>query len=224
MQHKDIPNDGLHEPKGTSTASIGQVYVADGVGSGAWTVQPVGGIETAPIGGVYRSNGDGSATWVQTPHGWGYYQHGGGTQVFNVTPSKLLIDGAGANTSEAFLPLAIRGVGSLWDVATSDLTPIAVGDAYTLRIDLPITAETGSVTDIDLQLDIGGAASPSIVIVDRHTTAGKALPYTISIGVPVFSLSTFLANGMQVFVSTDTGTITVTNPTITIVRVSAGDF
>ena len=36
VQHKDIPNDGLHEPKGASTASIGQMYISDGAGSGAW--------------------------------------------------------------------------------------------------------------------------------------------------------------------------------------------
>ena len=36
VQHKDIPNDGLHEPKGASTASIGQMYISDGAGSGSW--------------------------------------------------------------------------------------------------------------------------------------------------------------------------------------------
>ena len=38
VQHKDIPNDGLHEPKGASTASIGHSYIADGAGSGAWAL------------------------------------------------------------------------------------------------------------------------------------------------------------------------------------------
>lgn len=38
MQHADITDtEGLHEPKGASTATSGQVYVADGAGSGAWT-------------------------------------------------------------------------------------------------------------------------------------------------------------------------------------------
>lgn len=35
--HKDLTGTDLHEPKGASTASSGQVYVADGSGSGAWT-------------------------------------------------------------------------------------------------------------------------------------------------------------------------------------------
>ena len=36
IEHKDIPEAGLHEPKGVSTATTGQVYISDGLGSGAW--------------------------------------------------------------------------------------------------------------------------------------------------------------------------------------------
>tara|TARA_R110000851_G_scaffold165758_1_gene310820 strand:- start:4625 stop:5242 length:618 start_codon:yes stop_codon:yes gene_type:complete len=37
IQHADIPNVGIHEPKGASAALVGQVYIADGAGSGVWT-------------------------------------------------------------------------------------------------------------------------------------------------------------------------------------------
>lgn len=37
LQHKDIPDGQRHEPKGISTATAGQVYVANGSGGGAWT-------------------------------------------------------------------------------------------------------------------------------------------------------------------------------------------
>jgi hypothetical protein len=37
IQHKDAPDGKRHEPKGISTAASGQVYVADGTGSGAWS-------------------------------------------------------------------------------------------------------------------------------------------------------------------------------------------
>ena len=39
IQHKDIPEAQLHEPKGVSTALSGTVYVADGAGSGQWTAK-----------------------------------------------------------------------------------------------------------------------------------------------------------------------------------------
>lgn len=39
IQHKDIPEAQLHEPKGASTAAIGSSYISDGAGSGNWTVE-----------------------------------------------------------------------------------------------------------------------------------------------------------------------------------------
>ena len=37
IEHRDIQEAGLHEPKGVSTATLGQAYIADGSGSGNWT-------------------------------------------------------------------------------------------------------------------------------------------------------------------------------------------
>lgn len=39
QSHKDIPDSQRHEPKGISTASSGEIYVADGAGSGSWKSQ-----------------------------------------------------------------------------------------------------------------------------------------------------------------------------------------
>lgn len=36
IEHSDIGAGEIHEPKGVSTATIGQTYVADGLGSGSW--------------------------------------------------------------------------------------------------------------------------------------------------------------------------------------------
>lgn len=36
IQHKDLTGADLHEPKGAASATSGQVYVADGSGSGSW--------------------------------------------------------------------------------------------------------------------------------------------------------------------------------------------
>ena len=40
IEHVDIPDGERHEPKGISTATIDQVYVADGSASGAWRTLP----------------------------------------------------------------------------------------------------------------------------------------------------------------------------------------
>lgn len=40
VQHKNLPDADLHEPKGVAAASAGTTYVADGAGSGSWAQSP----------------------------------------------------------------------------------------------------------------------------------------------------------------------------------------
>lgn len=43
LEHKNIPNADLHEPKDISSAAVDTVYVADGAGSGTWKIAPTDG-------------------------------------------------------------------------------------------------------------------------------------------------------------------------------------
>ena len=158
-------------------------------------------------------------------HGWGYYQDAEttpATQSITTTASKLQIDGAGANSSSAYLPREIRGISELWDTTNDKITPINIGDDYSIRVDMEITAKTGSPTELEFELDIGGGATPTIIIVDRIISTGKAPPYTVSVGFPIFCLSTFKTNGGQIFLKTDTGTVTISARAISIHRLSNG--
>ena len=164
-------------------------------------------------------------TKLKNVHGWGYYSDSLGstpTQVFNTTPAKLSIDASGSTTDEEYLPLEIRGSSSLWSDASNKITPIGVGDSYELRIDMTVISETGSPSDIIIQLDIGGGSSPSTVIVTKYQSTGKGTPYAISASFPIFCLATFIANGGQIFISTDTGSVTVSDRAILISRMSSG--
>ena len=40
IEHSQLPDELLHEPKGASTAAAGTVYVADGAGSGSFEKLP----------------------------------------------------------------------------------------------------------------------------------------------------------------------------------------
>jgi hypothetical protein len=66
VEHRDIPDSGLHEPKGVSNASSGQVYNADGVGSGAWGPATIEGQNTAAAETIPVNDGTGGITWVDT--------------------------------------------------------------------------------------------------------------------------------------------------------------
>jgi len=198
VEHVNITDPNIHEPKGIASASNGQVYVADGAGSGDWTTY----------------------NW----HGWGFYEDSGsGTQTFTTTASLIQLDAGAAATEESYLPLSIRGSGSLWDGTNDHLTPIATGDVYTIRLDLPVTATSGTPTIITVTVDQGGLSSISDTITSVNVPVDTA-PYTISLEKSIQILSTAKSNGVQLFIATDTGDISVDNPSILITRLSAGDL
>jgi len=225
VEHVDITDPEIHEPKGVATASSGHVYAADGAGSGTWGEVVLPGQDAASAKQFFVSDGAGGGSWMYEPTGYGYYQDAGAGQVFNTSPSKFLCDGAGLLTKTSALPPEIRGTGQLWDTVNSKVTPIREDDAYDLRIDLPISANTGSPSEITFQLDIGAGASPSIVILDRFLSAAKTPPYTVTFGFPLVALSPLtVTNGVQFFMYTDSGSVTVLNPSVLLVRNHGGEI
>lgn len=190
IEHKVLSNGELHEPKGASTASQNQTYVADGAGSGGW---------------------------LDPPTGWGLYAHSGAEQTFNTTAAKISINSSGATTNEAYLPPAIRGTGTLWSVIDNKITPIKQGDSYDARLLLPITSRS-TAQFLTCEMDIGGGATPTQVIYSSRLDCNRTPTFTLVYSFPFFTLSTFLTNGGQLFLKTDAGSVGITNPTLFLTR------
>ena len=166
VEHSTLTSSELHEPKGISSAASGKVYVADGTGSGDWT------------------------TMQPSITGWGYYLDDATEQTFNTTAAKLSIDGDGTASTEAYLPLDIRGFTSLWDTTNDKITPTAVGDAYDIRLNLPVTSRT-SANYAEVVLDIGGTSSPTNVINTSRIEVDRAAPFSHSIPIQIFLFINF---------------------------------
>ena len=155
--------------------------------------------------------------------GWGSYTQSVATaQTITATDSKLVIDGGGAKSNSSYLPLEIRGISELWDTTNNKITPISIGDGYTMRIDFEITGKVGNPNGLDISLDIGGGATPTNVFIERVISTLKATPYKVSVAFPFYSLSDFKTNGGQIFLKTDTGTLTITSRKLSIHRISSG--
>lgn len=45
IEHKELPDNLLHEPKGASTASANTIYIADGEGSGSFQKAPIAALD-----------------------------------------------------------------------------------------------------------------------------------------------------------------------------------
>lgn len=160
----------------------------------------------------------------ETQLGWGFWADDeSSTQTYSSTPTKLTINSLGGTTDENNLPLEIRGQGTLWDDSTNKITPIASGDTYSMRIGLNTTSLVSNPTRIDCILDIGGQATPTIEIARAGYTLKNQNEQPIMFSFPIFCLSTFLANGGQIFFEVNSGTVTVDKRNIFLKRTYAGN-
>lgn len=130
--HKDLTGADLHEPKGASSASAGQVYVADGSGSGAWTDMPSAQVALTRVIADISTAGD---VYVVSPVAG--------------TISKILgvLEGAIA-TADAVVSFHIGAV----SIDSSDITVAnsgsAAGDEYDVTPSGHNTVVAGSVIKI----------------------------------------------------------------------------
>ena len=158
--------------------------------------------------------------------GWANYADGQtapATQTINTTPSLLLIDGLGANSESGYLPREIRGISELWD-GVDTITPINIGDAYDVRFSFTVTGKTASPNVITAVLDIGVGAGITINIAETQTPVVVSPPFTITGAIPIFCLTTFVTNGGRIFLSTDSGTLTLSSRSIFIKRDFSGNL
>jgi hypothetical protein len=49
IEHSELPDELLHEPKGASTAAAGTVYVADGAGKGSFAKLPTTSLDITAV-------------------------------------------------------------------------------------------------------------------------------------------------------------------------------
>lgn len=220
LQHKDIPEAQLHEPKGASTASAGDVYVSDGAGSGTWTTAEALGSGAAPAGSLLIADGSGGLGFTRY-QGWAQYED---TNTTVGTPSQTLAASTrtkwindGGTLSLTKNPSDL--VNPLWDTTNYKHQPVSAFDIYHLRMSFYAENYAGSSPYLDIELDIGGSIG---TIFGRGVSLRKGgAAQFVSMAFPVFSGSTYLANGGTVYLTYNgTGTCDIYKSSILIVRES----
>lgn len=175
-------SDGLHEPKGTAAALSGQVYVADGAGSGTWAALSI------PSIGWWDYN---DLTTAGTP-----------IALTSGVASELTNDGAGSFTNKAY---ALDGVADVWDNGTNrfDFANLTVGDTIDIRIDLSLVASAAN-DDFSLDMELGIGGSPYTLNLGKVTykSAGTYQYVTYS-GIYIGDTNT-LNNPARLTVTSDT--------------------
>jgi hypothetical protein len=118
---------------------------------------------------------------------------------------KLECDGAGSNTVTSELPL---GVSALWDTTNDKILSTGAGNAFDVRIDFK-AKNTNITGSFDIFFDIG---DPSGIVISARTYTfpkGANTEVQFSIGIPLFSMATFVANGCTVYIDSTVGDTTL---------------
>jgi len=152
--------------------------------------------------------------------GWASYSDLSlGTQTITSIPTKLLID-TDMVIQESQLPIDAQN--SLWNGGLSKINPISLNDSYDVRVSFYVQSKTSSPTKITYILDIGGTSSITNNVYESTVGIFKTAPYNEGFTFPIFCNSTFLDNGGQIFLFTDTGSINIASKNILLIRTHKG--
>lgn len=130
--HSTLTGSNSHEPKGVESADAGDIYEADGAGSGAWVSAQSTGVED-----LQNSGGQ-----LATTSG---------------VPKQLEIDGVGFGYTD-FIP----GRTSIWDLDNNEMDLGAagwlVGDTAILRIGVTVvSAGANAIFELAVDFAVGGS-------------------------------------------------------------------
>lgn len=152
---------------------------------------------------------------IKSRDGWASYSTTAYTNAspFTVAPNTTVTLPNNANNSiTSDLPL---GVTAFYNGTTNKITPVAVGDAYTVNV--RFKARTTMNNDyLTLFIDIG--AGTQINAEAKQFLKGANTEQAFSFTMPIFTLATFVANGGEIKVSSNSGTISIYDVTFYINR------
>ena len=188
--HKNVAENNLHEPKGVSVAARGRVYVADGLGSGAWSNQggnsivvvnsildlptAAGGKHTLAANTDYElgANIDIAGNYLQFGAGSGFSGPGAFINSLTYTGAGAVFRGDGVNATIKDITV-IAGTGDVYDftdsgagntfiVLISDVLVISCGTAGTFSKLRTVVMDGSTVVACQQGLVFGGTTQSSI--------------------------------------------------------------
>lgn len=154
VEHVDITDPYVHEPKGAAAANSGEIYVADGAGSGTWTNKKA--FSVLPNYGAMATLANATGTAMATANT--YYQIAGtytagtlngftfasnqltvpATGIYQITYDILITQSGGASQTYK-LSVGINGTAQTF--GTPSLTCVDTGTASgSYRLITPLTA------------------------------------------------------------------------------------
>lgn len=188
IDHKDIPNSHLHEPKNIVTASDKTVYVANGSGSGVWRK-----INEADID--YTDKTKNKFGWNDVADS--LYTLASPKAIAASTRTQLTNNALATQTNTERL-------GTIWDTSTNQFNINDLNASYLVRIAMKVKAAAAAGTPYTVKLEYQSANGPTVILAHDIAIKGggyeNAITYTDSL-----YFGSFINNfGLSLYVTPDT--------------------
>lgn len=179
IQHRDIPEGEIHEPKGASLASTGSVYVANGLGSGDWKL-----VSSSEIAGLGSQGGIGEQYIVSDgAEGFKYVSPiAYGSKVISNSNASFAVDAATdptLNTNTDYK--TVSGLGAPWTnslsfrtTLVSDGIQVQQKGVYKVETWIDIVQFPNNMARCALKYTINGTSFSDRKISTKSNSAGDA--------------------------------------------------
>jgi len=210
IQHKNITEADLHEPKGVSLATADTLYVADGAGSGTWEkIAPtsLAGVTTNGVAGQFVGlDGTGNFQLASAPHGHiSFYNLGTpGVITYPSTATKVSVVTVGSGVSG----LISEGTNSRLTYTGTD--SVVLNISYVISLDqtsgsnrdilvglykngVLLDAQSVSTTQTGLKTTLTGGINDLAATNDYYETYVTNLGGSGDVNVYAFQMTTIIA-------------------------------
>jgi hypothetical protein len=189
IQHKTIPDTEVHEPKNISTATNGQIYVANGSGSGVWKkLNEVDNFD-------YSVKAKNKFGWNDISDS--QYTSGSPLAITSGTRTLLPNNGLGSQSDTTRL-------GSLWQAGSSKFVINDLNAFYILRVNFKVTAAAAASVPYTILVDIDGG-SPVVTFGSYNSfVKGGSYINKYSVAIPFYVGSYINNTDLKVYLTPDT--------------------
>lgn len=187
VQHKDVPDSERHDPKGLSTATSKQVYVASGPNAGSWRRLFESDFDyTDKTKNVFGWNDIADATRTS----------GSPLVIPSATRTLLPNDGAGAQTDTSRL-------GPIWDAANSRFLINDLNAVYLLNINMKIKTAAAAGTPWLASIELQSANGPTVVRTESRIIKGGGAVNGQSFTFPIYNGPFINNNYLNMYITCD---------------------
>lgn len=188
IQHKDIPDANLHEPKGIVTAANKSIYKANGGGSGAWSKVNQGDMDFSDK--------------TKNIFGWNdisdnQYTSGAPLAITANTRTLLPNNKLASQTD-------ISRLGSIWNSASSQFLINDLNAVYLARINMKVTAAAAAGTPYVLKFEIESANGPTVITGSTHIIKGGGYVNQLAANSLIYMGSYINNYALKIYITPDT--------------------